>query len=498
MNNLITKMKIKAKLMLIIMLTSLLGLLLATAVIFVYDQYRIKENVFRDISTIGVLIADRSTAALAFKDSSLAEENLSALHVKASIVCACIYNENGLVFATYKGGDNGQIPLHAEITRSRHSFEGEHLVLYEPVTLDGKNLGSVFIKTSLSELYVERKNTLALLTGIIVMLSVLSFFVSSRLQRLVSEPLLQLTKTAQIISREKNYSLRAIKMSDDEIGLLVKAFNEMLETIHAQSKEKERYHLHLEDLIRERTWELEKAKEAAEGADRLKSSFLATMSHELRTPLNAIIGFTGIILQELAGPLNNEQRKQLSMVQKSAHHLLDLINDVLDISKIEAGQLVLFVTSFELKPSIEKMVSLVSPSAEKKGIKLRVAVEADVGKTATDQRRLEQVILNLLNNAVKFTEKGHVLISCGRENEDYVLSVADTGIGMHPEELPDLFQPFHQIDTGLARKHEGTGLGLSICKKIVSMMGGSINVESNWQAGSIFTIRFPMNAGGLQ
>ena len=252
----------------------------------------------------------------------------------------------------------------------------------------------------------------------------------------------------------------------------------------------------LEQQVAERTAELAVAAEKAQAADRIKSAFLATMSHELRTPLNAIIGFTGIMLQKLAGPLNNEQQKQLSMVQSSSRHLLSLINDVLDISKIEAGQLELSFTSFELKQSIEKMVRLVSPLAEKKGIDLRLDMADDIERVTTDQRRLEQITLNLLNNAVKFTEKGHVHILCRIENDHYLLAVSDTGIGMRPEELPNLFKPFHQIDTGLTRKHEGSGLGLSICKKLLDMMGGTIDVESQWNQGSSFMVRLPRQAEG--
>ncbi len=253
----------------------------------------------------------------------------------------------------------------------------------------------------------------------------------------------------------------------------------------------------LEQRVAERTAELAKAMEKAQAADKIKSAFLATMSHELRTPLNSIIGFTGILLQGLAGPMNDEQNKQLIMVQNSARHLLSLINDVLDISKIEAGQLELSSKPFELKSSIEKMVNLILPLAEKKGLDLRQDISENVGTITADQRRLEQVILNLLNNAVKFTEKGYVHTSCRIENDLCILSVTDTGIGMQQEEIPKLFQPFHQIDTGIARKTEGTGLGLSICKKILEIMGGSIVVQSKIGEGSTFIIRFPILAGGL-
>jgi signal transduction histidine kinase len=263
------------------------------------------------------------------------------------------------------------------------------------------------------------------------------------------------------------------------------------EQIRRLNDELQRHNQVLEKRVEERTAELVIARDRAESADRIKSAFLATMSHELRTPLNSIIGFTGILLQGLAGPLNEEQQKQLTMVKDSSRHLLALINDVLDISKIEAGQLDLSFTAFALKPSIEKMVKLVLPQAQIKGLDLEVDCDDETTKVNLDQRRLEQVILNLLNNAVKFTEKGCVRVSCRFEDGNCILSVSDTGIGIQPEELPGLFQPFHQIDTGLSRKHEGTGLGLSICRKLMNMMGGSIMVESLWGQGSTFTMRFP-------
>ncbi len=265
--------------------------------------------------------------------------------------------------------------------------------------------------------------------------------------------------------------------------------------VNARTGELQQINREMEARIQRRTAQLAEAMEKAQAADRIKSAFLATMSHELRTPLNSIIGFTGILLQGLAGPLNEEQQKQMRMVQTSSRHLLALINDVLDISKIEAGQLTLAPTAFDLRAAIEKSVQVVLPMADKKGIAVNLEMAADVAQVTADQRRLEQVLLNVLNNALKFTEKGQVRVTCRTDNDGYLIAVADTGIGMQPDEIPKLFQPFHQIDSGLTRKHEGTGLGLSICKKLIVLMGGTIEVESQWGHGSTFTLRIPIKAG---
>ncbi len=255
---------------------------------------------------------------------------------------------------------------------------------------------------------------------------------------------------------------------------------------------------HAEDLeqrVTKRTAQLEAAKERAESADRMKSAFLAAMSHELRTPLNSIIGFTGIILQGMAGSLNDEQRKQLTMVIDSARHLLSLINDILDISRIEAGQLEVSFRPFDLGEVIAKAVAMTSPMAEKKGLTLLIHIEPEVGQITSDRRRVEQIVINLLNNAIKFTDRGQVRVECRVDDGRIVASVIDTGIGIKEEDIGKLFNPFQQIDTGLTRQHEGTGLGLAICKRLVRALGGEIKVESRWGAGSVFSFTLPF-AGG--
>jgi PAS domain S-box-containing protein len=244
--------------------------------------------------------------------------------------------------------------------------------------------------------------------------------------------------------------------------------------------------------LRRTLLELASAKERAEAADRLKSSFLATMSHELRTPLNSIIGFTGIILQGLVGPLNEEQDKQLSMVRASAQHLLSLINDVLDISKIEAGQLTVARETFDLRESIGKVVRIVQPLADKKGIGVVVDIAPGVETVRGDMRRVEQILLNIMGNAVKFTSEGRIMIVCSVGDGEVVLRVSDTGIGIKREDMERIFKPFQQLDSGLTRKYEGTGLGLSICKKLVELLGGRIWVESESGKGSVFSFSLPI------
>jgi signal transduction histidine kinase len=234
------------------------------------------------------------------------------------------------------------------------------------------------------------------------------------------------------------------------------------------------------------------AKDRAEEADRLKSAFLATMSHELRTPLNSIIGFTGILRQGLPGPLNEEQKKQLGMVKNSADHLLALINDVLEISKIEAGQLKVASTNFDLGAAIQKAVQVVRPMAEKKGLGLTFDIAEDVGTVKSDQRRVEQILLNILSNAIKFTEQGRVRLDCAVREGSVVTTVTDTGIGIEKDEIPKLFRPFHQVETGITRRYEGTGLGLSICSRLIELLGGTIWAESEPGRGSRFSFTLPL------
>nr|WP_321227996.1 ATP-binding protein [uncultured Psychroserpens sp.] len=268
---------------------------------------------------------------------------------------------------------------------------------------------------------------------------------------------------------ENLVNLRTQELSDSKDALL-----NLLEDINFQSIE------------------LEKEKVKAQSADLMKSAFLATMSHELRTPMNSIIGFTGILLKEFAGPLNEEQKKQLSMVKTSGQHLLGLINDVLDISKIEAGKLNVSIYPFNYLTTLEKTIDFLLPQVSKKGLIIKTEISSLDITITSDERRIEQVLLNLLSNAIKFSNEGTIKIKVDIIGNLLVTQVIDQGIGIEENDLNKLFMPFIQLDGGLSRTHEGTGLGLAICKSLIEKLGGTIQVQSKRGEGSNFTFKLPI------
>ena len=263
-------------------------------------------------------------------------------------------------------------------------------------------------------------------------------------ERWIGKPIARLAAVAGKLQAGDLTARAGAPYAHDEIGAVASEFDLALAAI-------EELKTNLEIRVAQRAAQLALGKARAESADRLKSTFLATLSHELRTPLSSIIGFTGILIQELAGPLNPEQAKQLGMVQASARHLLALINDVLDISKIEAGQLDVARQPFDLRASIAKVLGIVAPLAEKKGLALRTGIAPGLGEVIGDARRFEQVLLNLFSNAIKFTERGEIAFTAALDGASAILRVTDSGIGIKPQDMQALFQPFRQIDDGLAR-----------------------------------------------
>jgi signal transduction histidine kinase len=239
--------------------------------------------------------------------------------------------------------------------------------------------------------------------------------------------------------------------------------------------------------------EIEEKSRQLEVANRHKSEFLANMSHELRTPLNAIIGFSEVLVDQMFGELNDKQSEYLHDIYDSGRHLLSLINDILDLSKVEAGRMELEVTHFDIPQAIDNALTLVRGRAEAHGIKLEQLVDERLGDFAGDERKFKQILVNLLSNAVKFTpESGHVTVRAAPRDGVVEVAVVDTGIGIAPEDQPTVFEEFRQVGSDYARKREGTGLGLALTKKFVELHGGTIMVESAPGQGSTFTFTLPV------
>jgi PAS domain S-box-containing protein len=247
----------------------------------------------------------------------------------------------------------------------------------------------------------------------------------------------------------------------------------------------------LEQRVAERTRELVQANQRLLQLDRLKSEFLASMSHELRTPLNSILGFASVLHQGMAGPLNAEQQRQLGFIKGSGEHLLALINDLLDLSRIESGRMVVAQELFDLRDVATEVQANLRPLAARKGLVLQL-VAPEALALSGDRRKTYQVLLNIAGNAVKFTEQGQVQIRARREGDAAVVEVQDSGIGIAPEQLPQLFEAFRQLDGSMARSHEGTGLGLHLTQRLLVLMGGCVEVESTPGVGSLFRVRLPL------
>jgi signal transduction histidine kinase/DNA-binding response OmpR family regulator len=491
------------------MLVSGAALLLACAAFIAYDMLTFRAAMVRNLSTEAQIIGSNSVSALLFNDAQSAENTLSALKAAHNILSAGIYSTDGRLFASYSRDAGAHVPAIPALPSGQieiHWFKNEEVVLVRSIVFQAKPTGTVCIRSDVEELHSRLQRYVGIASIVLFVCLVAALLVSSIFRRAVAEPIIHLAEVARAVSREKNYSVRAPRTrGGGELTILIDAFNEMLAQIQENEKALREARDDLEERVKERTAELEKAKseveafsfsilrakEELERASKFKDQFLSTMSHELRTPLNAVLGFSELLTEERYGPLNDRQQRYVKHINTGGKHLLTLINDILDLSKIEAGRLQLTFANVLVPTSFAEVVDTMRPLADKKSQTLLQQILPGLSVRA-DPTRFKQVLMNLVGNAIKFTpDGGEIRLSAQRVDEVVRVEVRDSGPGIPVEEQQHIFEAFYRLAEA-DKKTEGTGLGLAITRRLVELHGGNLGLESQPGSGSCFYFTLPV------
>ncbi len=484
-----TNLSITKKLTATIVFSCLLVSLMASAFFIVSEIISLRKSVLEDLSGLAGVVGINCTAALEFNDPETAREILASLSAKPHILYAALFTHNSRLFASYgsAGIGPGEVQeIRQEIgnkilrmNEASYHFDSDHIELSQPVISSGKNIGTLILLADKNQFQAILIRLAMVVTAIITTTVLLAMLFSGLLNRRISRPILDLAATMEQIHRSKNFSIRALSHSEDELGVLVNGVNAML------------------DGIQQRDEQLRVAKENAEEANRAKSRFLAQMSHEIRTPMNGVLGMTALLRNT---NLDAKQQKFVCTIRRSGKLLLKLINDILDFSKIEAGKLELEAIGFSVSALVEEVMELFHEQARHKGLTLSQWVAPEVPEMLKgDPGRLRQILMNLLSNGLKFTESGRISLKVTAMQKDkhqatLHFAVQDSGLGIAREQQEKIFAPFSQADGSTTRQFGGTGLGLAICQQLVRMMGGEIGVHSVAGKGSTFwfTITLPV------
>ena len=461
------------------MVTTLIALLLSAGSLLVYEWLTYRGAWVDDLRTQADLIAHSSAAALVFDDPRSAQENLALLRLKPRIRAAAIFEAGGRPFATYSAGAGTAAPTRTEsaMPAGTHRFVGSALELSYPVDHDGERVGSVYLKAE-HDVWARALTYAAIEAAVMAAALALSYFIFGRLQQVVTDPLARITQTAREVIERRDWKLRAPDSANRDISVLVQGFNGMLAEVETRTGELER-----EMLVRLR------AEAQLRLADRKKDEFLAILGHELRNPLAPIV--TALDLMTMSGRTHFEREREV--IRRQAEHLIRLVDDLLDISRVTSEKLQLKREPLELWTVIERAIEVASPLLEQRNHRLVVDVSRTSLVVEADPVRLSQVFANLLTNAAKYTNAGgQITIRARRSAEMIEVVVEDNGNGITSDLLPHIFEPFTQSDRTIDRAAGGLGLGLALVKSLTQLHGGTVAAHSDGAGtGSVFTVRLP-------
>lgn len=473
----------------IILLVTISTMAIGFTVISINDIISIKRELLNNTLMNTKLIGEYCIAPITFDDNTGAESILSKLETMPYIETGAIYDRNEILFASWTRDKDFFIPPLLDKTiesESEYSFSGNKLRILHPINYKNTKYGTISITADTHFLIVRIRNYLLVMFIILAGSVLFAYLLANSLQKPISQPFLELSELTKKVSSEGNYSIQIIKSSEDEIGTLYESFNNMLKqlVIREQARNEAEKNLLL-------------AKEKAEESDRLKSAFLANMSHEIRTPMNAILGFAELLTLPEASITSEERTNYIKLIHNSGNNLLHLIDDIIDISKIEAGQLKILIKETHINKILN---DILHSYKEIKKIKDREHIEIILNDTAqqqdivlkTDPIRFQQIISNLIDNALKFTEEGFIEFGYQIQSKNFILFyVKDTGIGIEPGKKEAIFDRFRKLEDDKTRVFRGAGLGLAICRSLVDLLGGKIWVESVLGSGSSFYFTLP-------
>jgi signal transduction histidine kinase/CheY-like chemotaxis protein len=483
---------IAKKLGLLLAFNATIAVLVIASVFTIGTAFGRYTEIEEQVASLAGMVGENTRAALAFNDPESARRTLLALHNKEEVAAAKLSDAEGQVFAT------ATFPLEEDDEHPVLEFlinlvAGESFTVSQPILEGEQPIGHIELTVRMSSMWAELIRGLQWMAFIAIILSALVAYLGTRLHRFVTHPILGLAELSHRVSREQDYSIRAEKLGNDEIGTLVDDFNRMLAEIETRDEALRLERASLGERVKRRTADLTEAMEEAKRANRIKSEFLSTVSHELRTPLTAIAGSIGLVAGGALGQLPPGISEMLQIADKNSQRLTYLINDLLDMEKLLAGKLHFDMKAQLLMPILEQAVADNLSYAERFGVRYVISQSQDSALVNVDGQRLQQVLANLLSNAAKFSQEGgQVEIQAHGDERTVCVDVIDHGAGIPADLHHRVFQKFFQADASDTRQKGGTGLGLAITRELVEHMGGQVSFESVEGEGSRFSFLLPI------